>query len=108
MPAEWPQARSEGWKIGPVHTVREADAGTRLVTAVGDQVAVLRDDPRYRVLASFDRLPARQRAELERLKPGITDQREYFRWAMEHPELTRRINDLEQQGLRAAIFEVRD
>lgn len=100
--------RSEGWKIGPVHTVREADAGTRLVTAVGDQVAVLRDDPRYRVLASFDRLPARQRAELERLKPGITDQREYFRWAMEHPELTRRINDLEQQGLRAAIFEVRD
>lgn len=100
--------RAEGWKIGPVHTVRASDAGTHLVTAVGDQVAVLKADARYRVIASFDGLSARRRAELERLKPDITDEEEYFRWAMDHPDETRRINRLERQGLRAAIFEVRD
>lgn len=100
-------ARSEGWKVGPVHTVKVSRARTHLVTAVGDQVAVLRADPRYRVLASFDGLSARGRAELERLKPDLADEEEYFRWAMDHPGISRRITALEQQGLRAAIFEVR-
>ncbi len=100
--------RSEAWKVGASRTVRPEHAGSQLVAVVGDRVAGLRADPRYRLLAIFDPLSPRRRAELDRLQPAGRSDAARLRWALAHPAAARRIAALSRHGPRAAIVERRD
>jgi hypothetical protein len=97
---------TDEWAIGPQHVIAPAQAGTRLLVAVGDSTTTALAHPHYRVVVAYDRLTPAERAELDRSRDlSVADR---LTLARRHPARARRLDELERRGLRAVVMVRRD
>jgi hypothetical protein len=98
-------------EVGVHHVVDPHVARTELVVAVNGAIATFASDARYRVVARYDALTARERAVAERIRSRIPASiighvAPLQDWIARHPREWRRLIALDRRGDRAAIFRV--
>lgn len=94
---------------GDNHVVAQRDARTLLTAVADDKITAYRNDPRYRLIASYDSLSTVERHFVD----GITTQLQHLKgesltaaqvWAEQHPADWKRYSNLNAQSDRAALF----